>query len=267
MMAATCVTFCACSSDDDGESKGGGSGAASVVVGPSNVFTGLTPKSAMGASITYNSNGQVTRIVTEDGGKYDFTYGEGLTSRAANTDKTVKVVYTEDGETYVFNMEIGNNGFVKYCEEIEPDGDLETWEFGYNSDNQLNYMKRSEGGNEVTNITYQNGDIIKVTMRSEEEGVGSNYTISYTSADVPTTIENKGCLMLFDVTFGIDMDEFAYIYYAGLLGKATKNLPVSMAEYDSWKDEEYIDTFVWEVNENGYPIKMTKEAHSYFFTW
>ena len=99
-------------------------------------------------------------------------------------------------------------------------------------------------------------------MASEEDSdVKHEYTISYTSDSVETPIENKGCLMLFDTTFGVDMDEMKYAYYAGLLGKATKHLPVKNNE----------DEFVWTLNNDGYPIEMNLESmyedDTFTFEW
>ena len=157
----------------------------------------------------------------------------------------MNVVYGYENETYIFDMELNEQGFVSYCEETEPDGNLETWDFGYTADGHLNYMKRSEGGNEVTNITYANGNIVKASMVSEEEpNRVSVYTLFYTSDEVTEPVENKGSIMLFDELFNIDMDEMKYAYYAGLLGKATKDLPVKNTTTitgDAYRDEEFTD--------------------------
>lgn len=260
VMATVCINFSSCSSDNDDKS----SPDTPVVVGPSNVFTGLTPKSVMGTTFTYNSNGQVIEILTQDGDKYKFTYGSGLTTRVTNPDNTIRV----ESEEYIFNLEIGNNGFIKYCEQTKKwKNEIDTWEFGYNSDSQLNYMKRSEGDNEVTNITYSNGDITRVRMHAEDDSrVKDDYVIEYTSESVTNKIENKGCIMLFDQTFGIDMDEFWVFYYAGLLGKATKHLPVSQT--DMLDDGPYkTELYTWQLNSDGYPVLLQTEHNSYRFTW
>lgn len=153
-------------------------------------------------------------------------------------------------------MLLNEMGFAKYCKQIESDGDVEEWWFEYNSDGQLIKMKRSEGGNEVTEITYENGNISKVKMRSEDDGDGGDYVIGYGSS----MIENKGCIMLFDETFGIDMDEMKYAYFAALLGKATKNLPVSNAytRFDPNGEPYKRDkAFKWSMNSNNLPIMLT----------
>lgn len=223
------VGFAACSSDDDNE-ESGGSNSGDGKVNISNVFTGGLPKSIDGMNMACNSDGTLASITDEDI-KVLFEYGSG-TRAVADDVVRMTVKAKEDGDTicYVIDMTLNASGFVKSCTETwtEEDGNnTETWEFGYNSDGQLNYMKRSEG-NEVTNLTYQSGNIVKTTVASEEGDYKSEYSISY------STTENKGCIMLFDATLGIDMDEMEYAYYAGLLGKATKNLPSSVTE----KDEE-----------------------------
>ena len=50
-----------------------------------------------------------------------------------------------------------------------------------------------------------------------------------------------------------NMDEMDYAYYAGLLGKATKNLPVKLVNNEN---DTYNDNFTWTLNSNGYPISL-----------
>lgn len=113
-----------------------------------------------------------------------------------------------------------------------------------------------------TTIKYQDGNIVETT--TTKAGYSNSYKIFYTSESVLSPIVNKGCLMLFDYTLGIDMDEMEYAYYAGLLGKATKNLPVKLVA-----NENRIDNFTWTLNSNGYPIssKRNLEFASYSFEW
>lgn len=69
--------------------------------------------------------------------------------------------------------------------------------------------------------------------------------------------------MLFDQTLGIDMDEMRYAYYAGLLGKATKNLPVKLVD-----NENYTQNFTWTLNSSGYPISFKRADYdTYSFAW
>lgn len=84
--------------------------------------------------------------------------------------------------------------------------------------------------------------------------------------------------MLFDDTFGIDMDEMEYAYFAGLLGKATRQLPVSN-DYVRFDPEEdaysWNKTFSWTLNAGNLPIKLTtvstdewgSEEETFDFAW
>lgn len=68
--------------------------------------------------------------------------------------------------------------------------------------------------------------------------------------------------MLFNTTFGIDIGAMKYAYYAGLLGKATKNLPLQLIDKNGNKNN-----FTWIVNSNGFPTAMTSGSHQYKFVW
>lgn len=252
MAGALSMGFVACGNDDSEGTEGEGG---KVIVNPSNVFTGERPKVVAGMSMSYNDAGLVTEINDIDGEKITFEYQN--VTRVGGKEYDVKMIVV-DRETYVFNMQLNEQGFVKHCDE-----DSDTWDFGYNDDGQLNYMKRSEGGNEVTKVTYQNGDAVKMTMVSEDgPDTGMETTILYTSDEVKTPIENKGCLMPFDIGLRVDMDEMKYAYYAGLLGKATKHLPVKNKDF----------TLNWTLNNAGYPIKLvipedSSPFNTYTFEW
>ena len=250
LVGFSCVNFVACSDEENTEETP----VNPVTVNPSNVFVNGLPKEAEGLTFIYNADGLLTSISEKEGSdRVSFDYS------TLNQSKVQMVIYGTYG-TYILDMTIGNNGFVSSCAESGPDGS-DTWEFGYTASGNLNYMKRSEGGNEVTNITYANGNIANASMVSEEEpNRKSVYTLFYTSEEVAEPIENKGSIMLFDELFNIDMDEMKYAYYAGLLGKATKNLPVKNTTNvtdDVDGDEEYTDEFYWTLNQDGLPTQVS----------
>lgn len=169
-------------------------------------------------------------------------------------------------------MKLGSNGFVTTCTQVDmnsKDKEIETWKFKYNSDGQLSEMFRSEGENEVTTITYKDGNIVAVKMVSDEAGEGFDAKISYTSETHKEGIDNKGCIMLFDNTFGIDMDEMEYAYFAGILGKATKKLPLKLTEVEIEDGKEYTDIydFEWTLNEKGLPSKLEAKEEGYTNTF
>lgn len=259
LLSCTALTSC---SDDDEEDLNGGIG---NTVDVNSVFPKGNYKPSGISNITYNSDGLVSSITDDWGGVVTFQYFN-VTSRA----EEAYVLMTIDGE-YECKMTLNNAGYVKYCVERElydDEADIDYWWFEYNADGQLKYMKRSEGGNEVTNITYKNGDITDVRMVYEDENddVGTDVSISYTNSKVSSPIQNLGGVMLWDHCFYIDMDEMKYAYYAGLLGKSTKHLPVLLTDHDYDNETESFD---WILNSDGLPIEMiwNGEYTEETFTW
>lgn len=273
LLASCVVFFTACSDDDEGSNT-------NPPINPLEVFTSGLPKSAAGMLMSY-TNGLLTKIVTNDGEKVLFDYGTQITNssqqRSSSSNGITMSIYDEDDnlEYYFYNMAFGNNGFLKSCSEKtydEIDGEqIETWSFEYNKDGHLISMKRSEGDNEVTSIKYENGNITEVSMTSDDDD-SLNVKVFYTSTEITTPIKNKNCIMLFDITFGIDMDEMNYAYWAGFLGKATKSLPVMTTSM--WNGEEYYEeeteTFEW-IIKNESVLKMIQRTsegtEEYLFSW
>ncbi len=146
-------------------------------------------------------------------------------------------------------MTLGNDGYVDYCKQVYNDEDssygyagegYDEWWFKYNSDGQMCWMKRTEGGNELTDITYKDGDIVKVVQTSETDSDVYTTTINYGDNLIP----NKCGAMFFDYCFAIDLDEMDVAYWAGLLGKATKHLPFLGERY------------CWILDDNGFAIAI-----------
>lgn len=266
-LAAASFTFSACSDDDD----------QTITPNPEQVFTSGTLKNFDGLAVTKNANGLITQI-SDDNDVYTFNYSS-VTIDSVKYDLTIEYKDTENDGDPSDNMtmycKLNKDNFISEVYQIDGEGDIDTWTFGYNTDGQLNYMKRSEGGNEVTTLTYKDGDIIEVTetkeaietreAREDKEDIKTS-TITYTSETVTSKIANKGNIMLFDICFGVDIDEMEVAYYAGLLGKSTKNLPVARLRNNS--DGDYTETFSWTLNKAGLPTEMkTNDNDSYTFTW
>lgn len=236
-------------------------------VNPLNVFTGGVPLSYGEYNILKNVKGQVSAIQANNGAeKITFEYMES-TSNNANTPNVVMTLESKD-EKLVLNLFLNKEGFVKHCDETEYHRDdlsqKETWDFTYNNNGQLLTMFRSEG-NERTTIKYEVGNIVSTTEKAVNGTRNKTHKVYYTSQSVPSPIVNKGCIMLFDTTLGIDMDEMQYAYFAGLLGKATTHLPIRLVDN---KGEE--ESFAWHLNASGYPTSMVRSHAPNWtntFTW
>lgn len=285
LSAALCLGFTACSDDDENE-NGEGGGSTVTVVKPSEVFKGGLPKSAAGMSITQNKEGLVTSIIGEDGEKVVFEYFFAETKADATKDRAKITVTDDEGDVTELNLQLNNNGYVEYCNSIDHAGTSDasefTWEMKYDADGHLIEMRRSEGSGELTKITYKDGDAVKTSTSymggGDMNGDGvldgndereDGAIIDYTTGEIATPIDNKGCLMMFDELLDVDMDEMIYAYYGGMLGKATKHLPLAMRDADDTSVE--LSNYKWTLNSDGYPtqllIKDEGDEKKYTFTW
>ena len=262
-LACPLLTSCGDDDDDNGGKNGTENGG---VVNPRNVFTAGLPKQVNGFDIHTNSQGLVTSIEGTDPeeGRYITITFEYLQQTKGDSDTDVIMTINEGDEyTTICSMELNEQGFVSYCyeEEFSPydEPSNQSWKFEYTKDGHLNKMTRSEGNNEVTAITYENGDITKVRTASDDDDEESVTKVFYTNSKIDEMIPNKGCIMLFDETFDIDMDEMKWAYYAGLLGKATKHLPLLIID-DEGDEVEYR----WKFNKDNMPLSF---GSSYTFTW
>ena len=257
---ASGVSLVSCS-DDDNELPTPPEVTGSKVPRPAEVFPAGVPSAVGQAAVTKDASGRVTSIV--GGGRtISFLYGADGTQSGRSADYDVLMTVREPGDVEQYYMRLNGSGYVEYVLEMDADDgrpSADEWWFGYNADGQLNHMKRTEGGNEVTEIEYAGGDIVSVTQKSGRET--DKHIISYTDTKVTSPMENKGCVMLFDECFGVDIDEMEMAYFAGLLGKAGKHLPVRCDEVG---DNEY-DTFEWTLNAAGMPtvVKSIEWSPSY----
>lgn len=255
-----------CSDDDNDDPK------PNKPVEPSieNVFSEGVPAQVGEAKITTNEQGQVTKIV--DGSEViTFEYGNFSRATDFNAKMTVRDNdYPDDGSE--FYLQLNAQGFITYALQVYLDAEEgeDTWKFEYNADGQLTRLQRSEGGDDFK-ITYTAGDITKV-VQDEEDGDHREYTISYTNADFKSVVANKGNVMLFDDFFCIDMDEMGVAYFAGLLGKSTKNLPMGYSEKSVEGGDSYTygETYHWEFNSADLPTKFQRgdnEWDAVTFVW
>lgn len=263
-----------------------GGGSTVTVVKPSEVFKGGLPKSAAGMSISQNKEGLVTSIIGEDGEEAVFEYFFAETKADAMKDRAKITVTDDEGDVTELNLQLNSNGYVEYCNSIDHAGTSDasefTWEMKYDADGHLIEMRRSEGSGELTKITYKDGDAVKTSTSymggGDMNGDGvldgndeweDGAIIDYTTGEIATPIDNKGCLMMFDELLDVDMDEMIYAYYGGMLGKATKHLPLAMRDADDTSVE--LSNYKWTLNSDGYPtqllIKDEGDEKKYTFTW
>ena len=235
-----------------------------VTIDLSKVFTNGTPKEVDSMTIQTDERGLVTSIKTKDE-TVSFKYFNTKTRAIVIPNVVMKV--ERNGKATVYIMYLNNNGFVRRCVIEQKENTKEDiWRFTYNDNDQLiNIIHSADDYKEFT-LTYKDSNISEIETKTIVSKTTTRkkdtYKVAYTSTATPTPIVNKGNIMLFNTTFGIDIGAMKYAYYAGLLGKATKNLPVQLIDKNGNKN-----TFTWIVNSNGFPTAMTSGSHQYKFGW
>ena len=235
-----------------------------VTIDLSKVFTNGMPKEVDSMTIQTDDNGLVTGIKTKEE-TVSFKYNNTKTRVIVIPNVFMKV--ERNGKATVYIMYLNNNGFVRECMIEQKENTKEdTWRFTYNDNDQLINIIHSADDYKKFTLTYKDSNIseIETTTIVSQTTTRKKDTckVAYTSTATPTPIVNKGNIMLFNTTFGIDIGAMKYAYYAGLLGKATKNLPVQLIDKSGNKNN-----FTWTVNSNGFPTAMTSGSHQYKFVW
>ena len=235
-----------------------------VTIDLSKVFTNGMPKEADSMTIQTDDRGLVTGIKTKDE-TVSFKYDNIKTRAIVIPNVFMKV--ERNGKATVYVMYLNNNGFVRGCMIEQKENTKEdTWRFTYNDNDQLiNIIHSADDYKEFT-LTYKDSNISEIETKTIVSQTTTRkkdtYKVAYTSDTTPAPIVNKGNIMLFNTTFGIDIGAMKYAYYAGLLGKATKDLPLQLIDKNGNKNN-----FTWIVNSNGFPTAMTSGSHQYKFVW
>ena len=235
-----------------------------VTIDLSKVFTNGMPKEVDSMTIQTDDRGLVTGIQTKDE-TVSFKYDNTKTRAIVIPNVFMKV--ERNGKATVYVMYLNNNGFVRECMIEQKENTKEdTWRFTYNDNDQLINIIHSADDYKKFTLTYKDGNISEIETKTILSPATTKQKdtckVAYTSTATPTPIVNKGNIMLFNTTFGIDIGAMKYAYYAGLLGKATKNLPLQLIDKNGNKNN-----FTWTVNSNGFPTSMTSGSHQYKFGW
>lgn len=246
-----CVGFTSCDDDDDNNAEGAGT---------DNVFPEGTKKVA-----TTNDGYETTTFNYSDGKLISVKSGqnENITFEYSGNAVIMTSVYTGGSqiEKTVYTLNIGSNGFATngtatytYGNEKESGN----FSFAYSGGYLTAINTTGEEGYDNYKITWENGNITRVVNEyrfKDEDGEDSG---TYT-----TTATYDGNLNVANISFFdelVDLDELEYAYYAGLLGKTTKNLLKSKVE--TGDSSPYTTNYTYELDANGYPISITENDYS-----
>lgn len=236
-------------------------------VNPRNVFPLGLPKKISEKVLTLNEKGQLIQLAEpNDDERITFEYKDVALGSTQAPQVILKV--TDEPDKYVYELYLNRDGFVTHAKETYYRNDhiagKATWDFAYNADNQLKDVKCSADKKHIV-LEYQNGNVVKTTTTTASEPTEVT-TITYATAST-RPIENKTGVMFFASTLDADLDYLEAAYYAGLLGKPSKNLPLQSEKSGDKAMSK------WTLDSNGYPTALdhsfsnSSERFSTTFTW
>lgn len=236
-------------------------------VNPRNVFPLGLPKKISENVLTLNEKGQLVQFA-EPNSKDRATFEYKDVALGSTQAPQVILTETDEPDKHVYELYLNRDGFVTHAKETRYSNNHSvgnaTWDFAYNADNQLKDVKCSTDKKHIV-LEYQNGNVVKTTTTAAGEPTEVT-TITYATAST-RPIENKTGVMLFAATLDADFDNLEAAYYAGLLGKPSKNLPLQ-----SEKSGDKA-TFKWTLDGNGNPTALnhsfsnSSESFRISFTW
>lgn len=236
-----CMNFTSCSNEENEPDSGVGNG----TVNPATVFANGIPQKVGGMNITVDSDGLVSAITD---GSTNVTFEYPCMSRAAEADVIFRV---EDGygDESVVYATLNDLGYSKYWKVVYDEDDVEEFWYEYNADGQLKKIKVTNDEISATiEYSYENGNIVGANATPVDDEFWMKWSYG------TTPIKNIGGVMIWD-TYGSEIEEMQYAYYAGILGKATASLPVKQEAYGDGELDTEI--YIWTINDKGLPTKLT----------
>lgn len=236
-------------------------------VNPRNVFPLGLPKKISEIVLTLNEKGQLVQF-SEPNSNERATFEYKNVALGSTQAPQVILTETDEPDKYVYELYLNQDGFVTHAKETHYSNDhiagKATWDFAYNADNQLKDVKCSADKKHIV-LEYQNGNVVKTTTTTVGKPTEVT-TITYATASI-RPIENKTGVMLFATTLDADFDNLEVAYYAGLLGKPSKNLPLQSEKSGNKA------TFKWTLDGNGNPTVLNysfsnlSDNFRFPFTW
>lgn len=195
-----------------------------------NVFTGKLLKEMNGDRFVYE-NGFLTQIVK--------SY-ETITFRynyITNPGAGLPDVQVMDGDEVEYEVELNEQGFAERVYGLKHD---DTSIFTYDGEGHVTAIDDGREGRMYT-LVWEDGNLVRMSYTHKSDGrPGNDCSYEYDGQ------ANTNNIMLYYKIFSVDLDEIQNLYYAGLLGKSTAQLPVREIDID----DNSTNTYVW--TDNGY---------------
>ena len=195
-----------------------------------NVFTGKLLKQ-IGDDQFFYENGYLTKIVN-DYETVTFRY-----NYITNPDAGLPDMQVMDGDEVEYEVELNEQGFAERVYGLKHD---DTSIFTYDDDGHITTIDDGREGRMYI-LEWEDGNLVRMSYTHKSDGrPGNDCRYEYDGQ------ANSNNIMLYYKIFSVDLDEIQNLYYAGLLGKSTAQLPVKEIDVD----DNSTNTYVW--TENGY---------------
>lgn len=215
---------------------------------PMRVFTAGVPTKVGDLNIVVDNTARVATM-SDAANDISFSYLSGSSPVSHSMSMTVR---SHSGAVTTCYFTLNDELYASHCTETGPSGTKE-WDFVYNKQNRLEQIKVSGNpGWNVANFTYYMQSIGKVTFGNEGDDNPNTQTISNALNKT-----NKGCIMLFADNYGVDIGNMHYAYFAGLLGRASVNLPAKRTFLSADKTSTDTHEYDWELKADKMPARCT----------
>ena len=257
---AMMVCFTGCSKDEETEQGQG-------TVKPEEVFRGKRVVEKGSSSYfdqyAYDQDGRLVSVKHFDDGKLNY-------EEILKYENNKLIITTKGGDEidYKIDLVINENGFAESGSDVYYEKEngviveyTSTYEFKYTADGYLSeakYVEDKGTPEEETHLdkyVYIDGNIVShSSVEDGKKGQEKTYTTG--------AVENKG-----GAFNSSDFDDT--LYYAGVLGKSTKNLitKVEAINYYSETPTKYALDYAYELDKDGYVLKEKTSSNEASGDW
>ena len=247
------LLLCSCSPDPEknhgfsGANNPGGSRALAAM-DASRVFPDGIPSVIDGERVSYDASDRVSAI----GSAAKFTY---LSAEDADKMGYNILLATTEG---TYKLCINDEGWVGYAERENG----ERINLAYTLTGYLNHIDLRDP---VTDCSvelvfyYEDDNLLTGKGTCSYPGYSGrlDVTLSYTNTENPDGIDNMDGLIFMNHGIGaFDLGGLQWAYYAGMLGKPSRQLPLQMttSTHNDTSTQEFYD---WQLDAEGYPASVT----------
>lgn len=205
------------------------------------VFTQVYATVRKGDLVTYNLmyTGNILKInQTDSGSNYSISYIAEL-----NPSGYIKRMTCENFINNYISFEYSSDGYIKTIHEFIDDS---------------NAFEKMDN---IYTFIYQNGNLNNIDFKGKFDSPSS------TSFKYGSELNKSGISVINDFSYWFaifDNPIFELLHYGGLVGKSSKNLPISVEEFYPETDEKDITTFFYSFND-GYVTKSRVNFEGFYY--